>query len=137
MTDEANETLIAENDRQTCKQLAAGEPPYSQRATALLALDAGATPEEAASQSGMNLNQVKYWRGRFRASGLAIFPEGLVIEAASAPAQVEEEPVVAPEEAKSKKKKSKKKGKKNKGKKGKNKKKSGKGKKGSKKKGKA
>ena len=153
MANEIQEQLIEADDLQICRQLAAGEAPYSQRATALLALDTGATPEKAAAQSGMSLRQVKYWRGRFRNSGLTVFPAGLVAEAADIAAQTTEEPVTAPvapgaEPEKNPKSKEKKKTKKTeKGSKSKKKdkadkqaqkgkKKSGKGKKRSKKKGK-
>ena len=42
--------LLSPEERGVCKQLAAGEAPWSQRAQALLALDEGATQAPAEAQ---------------------------------------------------------------------------------------
>ena len=87
-----NEYLLMNADEKLIfVQLAAGEAPTSQRAQALLALDAGATVEAAAEQSGLTSNQVIYWRGRFGTRRLAVFPDDLVAAARQAGI---EEPVV-------------------------------------------
>jgi hypothetical protein len=67
--------LLSPEERGVCKQLAAGEAPWSQRAQALLALDEGATQAQAGSQAGLTQGQVRYWLGRFRKDGLSIVPE--------------------------------------------------------------
>jgi len=137
-----DDLLLTAEERAGCKQVAAGEPPYSQRAQAILALADGASLAEAAVAADLTENQVKLWRGRFRNGRLSIFPEALLISendvgeiAEPAPEQPPTEPV---KEKKAKKDKKKKKAsdKKKKGKKEKKGKKS-KGKKDKKKKGKS
>jgi transposase len=76
-------TLLDDEQRAVCEQLAGAEAPHGQRAQALLALDEGANQDGAADCSGMTKNQVKYWLGRFRKNGLGIFPEDLVDQARS------------------------------------------------------
>lgn len=56
---------------------------HSNRAKALLLLSEGATQEEAAEQTALSLGQVRHWLGRYRANGIACFPE--VIEVKSKP----------------------------------------------------
>ena len=68
--------LTAE-ERTACQQIATGKAPYSQRAQAVLALADGASQAEAAQQSGLTENQVRYWLGRFRSKRLDIFPESV------------------------------------------------------------
>lgn len=84
MSDERFDLLIAAKEQPILEQLAAGEPPFSQRATAVLAVGAGETVEEAAARSGLTANQVTHWRGRFRNQRLAVFPAALVNAAATA-----------------------------------------------------
>jgi len=67
--------LLSPEGRGVCKQLAAGEAPWSQRAQALLALDEGATQVGAGERAGLTHGQVRYWLGRYRKDGLSIFPE--------------------------------------------------------------
>jgi transposase-like protein len=110
--------LLSPEERGVCKQLAAGEAPWSQRAQALLALDEGATQAEAGSQAGLTQGQVRYWLGRFREDGLSIFPESEKAEATDMKAAG-----AAEKSKKKKKKKQKKTGKAKKGKKTKAKKK--------------
>ncbi len=74
--DEPQEKLILE-------QIAAGQPPHSQRAQSLLAIDAGVTQEIAALQSGLSVGQVSYWLNKFRRDGMGIFPEELLRQSES------------------------------------------------------
>jgi hypothetical protein len=123
--------LLSPEERGVCKQLAAGEAPWSQRAQALLALDEGATQAQAGSQAGLSLGQVRYWLGRYRKDGLSIVPEAELSQTQPEPAQeTEASPqavgenaaateMKADEAAKKPKQKSKKKKKKKKKKKGK------------------
>ena len=75
MNDNPQDSLLTPDERKTCEEkTAAGLRPHSQRAMALLMLDTGATAEEAAAQSGLTINQIKFWSGRFRTNRLAIFP---------------------------------------------------------------
>jgi len=70
--------LLKPKERLVCEQLTAGQPPYSQRAVSLLALDASATQTAAAHQSGQTVGQVRYWLGKFRKNRMGIFPEELL-----------------------------------------------------------
>jgi hypothetical protein len=67
--------LLTSEERAACEGFASGDPPHSQRAIALLALDNGATQAQAAGQAGLTKGQVRYWLDRFRQERLAIFPE--------------------------------------------------------------
>lgn len=66
---------LTSEERTACEQIATSQAPYSQRAQAILALADGASQAEAAQQSGLTENQVRYWLGRFRSKRLDIFPE--------------------------------------------------------------
>ena len=66
--------LLEPQERPSCKQIATGKPPHSQRAQALLALDKGETQAEAGRLSGLSVGQVRYWLGRFRTNRMNIFP---------------------------------------------------------------
>lgn len=70
--------LLTPEERAACGGIAKAEAPYSQRATALLALDEGTTQMQAAGQAGLTKGQVRYWLGKFRQDRLAIFPEELL-----------------------------------------------------------
>ena len=109
--------LLSPEERGVCRQLAAGEAPWSQRAQALLALDEGATQAGAGGQAGLTQGQVSYWLRRYREDGLSIFPDSEAAEA------MEMKAAGAAEKSKKKKKKQKKTGKAKKGKKTKAKKK--------------
>jgi transposase-like protein len=156
MNDNQQDSLMIPDERTVCEQIAAtGGSPHSLRAQALLALDTGASQEEAAAQSGLTPNQVKYWLGRFRNNRLTIFPDELVTSVPQSTSETEpatfrvdtspevkvegEETAVAPakagtkpkkkkgtKKAKGKKEAKKKSGKKKKDKKGKKNKKAGK-----------
>ena len=72
--------LLSSEERAVFSQIAATEPPHSQRAQALLVINEGATQAEAGRQSGLTIGQVRYWLGRFRKNGLSIFPEELLVQ---------------------------------------------------------
>lgn len=75
MIDHGPGKLLTVEERVDCEMLAAGDPWYSPRAQALLALDEGATRKEAGEQTGLTLGQISYWLKRFRADRMAAFPE--------------------------------------------------------------
>lgn len=56
---------------------------HGNRAKALLLLSEGASQEDAAEKTTLSLGQVRYWLGRYRANGIACFPE--IIEVVSKP----------------------------------------------------
>ena len=105
--------LLAPQEKLILEQIAAGEPPHSQRAESLLAIDAGVTQKIAALQSGQTVGQVSYWLGKFRRERMGIFPEGLLhqTESAATPSEQLTEQT-APEARPDKKEKTKKKSKK-------------------------
>ena len=70
--------LLEPQEKLILEQIAAGEPPHSQRAHSLLAIDAGVTHKIAALQSGQTVGQVGYWLSKFRRDRLGIFPEELL-----------------------------------------------------------
>ena len=70
--------LLGTQERAIVSQIAATDPPYSQRAQALLALDEGLTQAEAGRQAGLTSGQVRYWLRKFRTEGTAIFPQDLL-----------------------------------------------------------
>ena len=87
-----SEKLMSDEEQAICHQISAqGEAPHNQRATALWQLNQGDSHEDAAAKSGLTVNQVKHWRGRFRTQRLAIFPEALTV----LPAIAETEEVIA------------------------------------------
>jgi len=73
--------LLSSEERATLGQVATQDPPHSQRAQALLAIDEGATQAAAGQQAGLTKGQVRYWLGKFRKDGTAIFPEELLSQA--------------------------------------------------------
>ncbi|KPK11022.1 MAG: hypothetical protein AMJ56_06855 [Anaerolineae bacterium SG8_19] len=75
---ESTGTLLSPQERLVCEQLTAGQPPFSQRALSLLAIDAGATQTAAAQQSGQTVGQVRYWLSKFRKNRMGIFPGELL-----------------------------------------------------------
>ena len=119
--------LLSEQERVAFRMISTGNDLHGQRATALLAVDNGATQAEAAQQAGLTTGQVKYWLGKFRQVRMQIFPEE-VLKAE----QIEESPKETGKPKKSRKaraKKNKKSPKKAKQKKSNGKKKQGKDKK--------
>ena len=75
---EKETSLLSSEERAILSEITAQEPPFSQRAQALLALDEGATQSAAGHQSGLSIGQVRYWLGKFRKSRLSVFPEELL-----------------------------------------------------------
>ena len=75
---EKNQFMTAE-EQAICAQIAAGGSVYAPRAAALLVLAAGKTQDDAAASSGLTVNQVRYWRGRFRTRRVAVFPDSIKI----------------------------------------------------------
>lgn len=59
-------------------QITHQDPPFSQRAQALLALDEGVTQSAAAQRAGLTLGQLRYWLDKFRKDRLDIFPAALL-----------------------------------------------------------
>lgn len=106
--------LLTVEERSACVVLAEGDSLQSQRAQALLALDAGATHKEASEQTGLTLGQVQYWLKKFRDGRMTIFPD-METPAAKPEKAKKGKPAAKSKKAKKKKKsvkKSKKKGKK-------------------------
>jgi len=111
MTEERSyELLITGEESQVLEAIAQSIVPYSQRAQALLAIDAGSTLDQAAAVAGLKATQVRYWAGRFRNSRIQVFPADLLedIEAVLLE-QVKESKAVKKKAAKSSGKKKKKK----------------------------
>ena len=79
MTKKQHESFMTASEREACKKVVSSvDKPYSQRAKALLVLDAGKSEAEAATQSDLTPGQVKYWSGRFRSRRETIFPDSLL-----------------------------------------------------------
>jgi hypothetical protein len=76
--EKAYELFITERESLVLEALVKSEVPFSQRAQALLAVDAGSTLEQASLVSGLRVTQVKYWLARFASGRLKIFPEYLL-----------------------------------------------------------
>jgi hypothetical protein len=71
-----NEKLLTIEEQDACQKVAASDDALaSQRATALLAIDAGATRAQAAEQAGLTGGQIGYLLRAFRQKHLAIFPD--------------------------------------------------------------
>lgn len=74
------ELFITETESLVLEAMAQTDAPHSQRAQALLAVDAGSTVEQAAQVANLKVTQVRYWIGRFRNGRLEVFPESLIDE---------------------------------------------------------
>ena len=74
------EIFVTADESLVLEAIAQAEAPYSQRAQALLAVDAGSTIEQAARVANLKVTQVRYWIGRFRNGRLAVFPDWLIEE---------------------------------------------------------
>lgn len=72
------ELFVSEEESSVLEKIAVGEAPFSQRAQAILAVDAGSNQEQAASVAGLRVTQVRYWISRFNNSRLTIFPEAML-----------------------------------------------------------
>jgi hypothetical protein len=77
---ESIEIFVTAEESSVLEALAQAEAPYSQRAQALLAVDAGSTIEQAARVANLKATQVRYWIGRFRNGRLGVFPDWLIDE---------------------------------------------------------
>jgi hypothetical protein len=100
------ELFITEAESLILETLAQGDVPYSQRAQALLAIDAGSTIEQAAQVAQLKVTQVRYWIGRFRNDRLEVFPDSLIEETEASALAAQK--AVSPEKKKKKKAKVKK-----------------------------
>ncbi len=100
------ELFITEAESMILETLAQGDVPYSQRAQALLAIDAGSTIEQAAQVAQLKVTQVRYWIGRFRNGRLEVFPDSLIKESEASVMAAQK--AAAPEKKKKKKAKVKK-----------------------------
>ena len=100
------ELFITEAESLILETVAQGDVPYSQRAQALLAIDAGSTIEQAAQVAQLKVTQVRYWIGRFRNGRLEAFPDSLIEESEASVMAAQK--AVAPEKKKKKKAKVKK-----------------------------
>ena len=74
------ELFVTEAESLVLEALAQAEAPHSQRAQALLAVDAGSTIEQAAAVANLKVTQVRFWIGRFRNGRLTVFPESVIKE---------------------------------------------------------
>ena len=66
MSPQTEDKLLTPKEREALRMISAGKDTHSQRATALLAIDGGATQAQAAEQTGLTRGQVKYWLAKFR-----------------------------------------------------------------------
>lgn len=81
MTEKSSyELMITAEESLVLEAIAQSVIPYSQRAQALLAVDAGSTVVQAAGVAGLKDTQVRYWMGRFRKTRLQIFPQELLTD---------------------------------------------------------
>ena len=80
MTDKDSQKMIELTvaERAGLERIASTEPPYSQRAQGLIAMADGANLAEAGMASGLTINQMRHWLGRFGTRRLSIFPEDLL-----------------------------------------------------------
>ena len=77
-TQEKGNRLLSYEERDILGEVATKDPPFSQRAQALLAIDEGTTQAAAGQQAGLTKGQVRYWLTKFRKVRIAIFPEELL-----------------------------------------------------------
>jgi len=80
MTEANHDLMITEEESLVLEAIAQSIVPYSQRAQALLALDAGSTADQAANVSGLRVTQVRYWISRFRKDRILAFPDELLLD---------------------------------------------------------
>lgn len=78
-TAETTGALLKSQERATLQMIAvSAEPPYSQRALAILGIDGGLSQKDAADKTGLTPRQVRYWLEKFCDEDLAIFPESVL-----------------------------------------------------------
>jgi len=90
--------LLSQHELKVCKRIAASEPPYGQRAAALIAIHTNGTQAEAAEQTGLSPGQVKYWAAKFKSQRLRIFPDNLLETSVQETDAKEKKPVMAAED---------------------------------------
>jgi hypothetical protein len=78
---EKEKQLLSSEEQAILSQIATKEPPHSQRAQGLLAINEGATQAEAGRLAGLTKGQVRYWLTKFRRDRTGIFPDELLIQA--------------------------------------------------------
>ena len=66
-------TLLTAAQKKACQSHEHSPAPNGPRAKALLALNNGATQQQAAADSGLSIGQVRYCLRRFRLVGLDVF----------------------------------------------------------------
>jgi CHAD domain-containing protein len=66
-------SLLPPAERPVHEAHAGGRDARARRAAALLALDEGLTPAEAAARAGLSSRRVRYWLTRYRAEGTGIY----------------------------------------------------------------
>jgi hypothetical protein len=118
-------TLLTAAQKKACQSHEHSPAPNGPRAKALLALNNGATQQQAAADSGLSIGQVRYCLRRFRLVGLDVFTtlKPTKDSATNTQKTKEKEPKKKPEKKEKSNKESKnteKKGKKKDSKKGKN-----------------
>lgn len=104
------ELFITEEESRVLEAIAQSIIPYSQRAQALLAIDAGSSIDQAAGVAGLKVTQVRYWIARFRNDRLQVFPEALLKDIEELIKDREKQDKPAPKSAKKKSAKKKEKG---------------------------
>ncbi|MDO8827709.1 helix-turn-helix domain-containing protein [Methylophaga sp.] len=80
MNDSAAVLELKKKDQKQLRKISEQTSVNSPRAKALLLLSEGTTPDEAAEQSTLSLGQVRYWLGRYRATGIDCFPDEIDAE---------------------------------------------------------
>lgn len=90
--------LLTPRQRALCLQVAERTDMYGRRARALLALDEGATQEEAGLQAGLSQRRVRYWLAAYRERQLGILPSRILAEAAGEASPLSAEPHPVAEE---------------------------------------
>uniref|UniRef100_UPI0030D83D6E helix-turn-helix domain-containing protein n=1 Tax=uncultured Alcanivorax sp. TaxID=191215 RepID=UPI0030D83D6E len=123
--DDLMTTLLTAAQKKACQSHEHSPAPNGPRAKALLALNNGATQQQAAADSGLSIGQVRYCLRRFRLVGLDVFTtlKPTKDSATNTQKTKEKEPKKKPEKKEKSNKESKnteKKGKKKDSKKGKN-----------------
>jgi CHAD domain-containing protein len=80
-------SLLAPQERETCRQIAERADLYGRRARVLLALDEGQTQIDAGEWAGLSERRVRYWLATFRRKRLDIFPARVLAEVVPTPPQ--------------------------------------------------
>ncbi|MFN2130681.1 MAG: CHAD domain-containing protein [Anaerolineae bacterium] len=90
--------LLTPRQRAVCLQVAQRDDMYGRRARALLALDEGATQEEAGLQADLSERRVRYWLSAFRERQLGVLSPRVLAEAIGEAASPGTEAPLAPAE---------------------------------------